>query len=156
MPAGIEDRNADVWEALIAVADAAGGNWPGKGRAAAVAHVTEARQVPPSLGVRLLEDLRAIFGERDAMHSLDIVASLEAMDEAPWADLRGKPIDQRKLAKMLAKYGVKSDDVRIGAKVAKGYKWEWLHDAWGRYLTTAPAPPADSATSATTATRWAL
>lgn len=28
MPDGIEDRNADVWEALLAVADAAGGDWP--------------------------------------------------------------------------------------------------------------------------------
>ena len=28
MPAGIEDRNADVWEALLAVADLAGGDWP--------------------------------------------------------------------------------------------------------------------------------
>ena len=28
MPEGIEDRNADVWEALLAVADAAGGDWP--------------------------------------------------------------------------------------------------------------------------------
>ena len=28
MPVGIEDRNADVWEPLIAIADAAGGEWP--------------------------------------------------------------------------------------------------------------------------------
>ena len=28
MPPGIEDRNADVWEALLAFADAAGGDWP--------------------------------------------------------------------------------------------------------------------------------
>ena len=28
LPAGIEDRNADVWEALFAIADAAGGDWP--------------------------------------------------------------------------------------------------------------------------------
>ena len=28
MPDGIEDRDADVWEALLAVADLAGGDWP--------------------------------------------------------------------------------------------------------------------------------
>src|SRR5207249_555475 len=28
MPDGITDRNADLWEALLAVADAAGGSWP--------------------------------------------------------------------------------------------------------------------------------
>ena len=32
-----EDRNADVWEALFAIADAAGGDWPKKAREAAVA-----------------------------------------------------------------------------------------------------------------------
>src|SRR5215207_9764246 len=31
MPAGIEDRNADVWEPLIAVADLAGGDCPERG-----------------------------------------------------------------------------------------------------------------------------
>jgi hypothetical protein len=102
--------------------------------------------------VRLLVDLRATFGDRDAMHSLDIVATLVAMDEAPWADLRGKPIDQRRLAKLLSKYGVRSDDVRIGSKVAKGYKREWLHDAWARYLGPSPVSPPESATCATAAT----
>ena len=28
MPDGIEDRNADVWESLLSIADAAGGDWP--------------------------------------------------------------------------------------------------------------------------------
>src|SRR5262249_15361348 len=37
MPEGITDRNADVWESLLAVADAAGGDWPAKARVAAVA-----------------------------------------------------------------------------------------------------------------------
>ena len=49
MPEGIEDRNADVWEALLAVADAAGGIWPTRAREAAIALVKEAREVEPSL-----------------------------------------------------------------------------------------------------------
>src|SRR5262249_52324763 len=28
MPSGIEDRDADVWEPLLAIADAVGGDWP--------------------------------------------------------------------------------------------------------------------------------
>ena len=58
MPAGIEDRNADMWEALFAVADIAGGDWPSRARAAAVALVAVAREVEPSLNIRLL----AIYG----------------------------------------------------------------------------------------------
>jgi Protein of unknown function (DUF3631) len=36
MPPGIEDRNADVWEPLLAIADAIGGDWPERARVAAV------------------------------------------------------------------------------------------------------------------------
>ncbi len=32
MPNGIDDRDADIWEALIAVADLAGGQWPEEAR----------------------------------------------------------------------------------------------------------------------------
>ena len=35
MPDGITDRNADVWESLLSVADAAGGSWPERARVAA-------------------------------------------------------------------------------------------------------------------------
>jgi hypothetical protein len=44
---------------------------------------------------------------------------------------------------------VKSQNVRDGDKVAKGYTREGLADAWERYLTL---PPQESATSATSAT----
>lgn len=36
MPEGICDRPADVWEALLSVADAAGGSWPNRARVSAV------------------------------------------------------------------------------------------------------------------------
>jgi len=36
LPAGIADRNADVWEPLIAIADLAGGAWPKMARTAAL------------------------------------------------------------------------------------------------------------------------
>jgi len=35
LPAGIEDRNADIWEPLLAIADAAGGHWPERARCSA-------------------------------------------------------------------------------------------------------------------------
>ena len=63
MPAGIQDRNADIWEALVAVADIAGGEWPGRARAAASALVAEAREVEPSLNIRLLADVWTTFGD---------------------------------------------------------------------------------------------
>ena len=70
MPVGIEDRNADVWEALFAIADAAGGDWPKKAREAAVALIAAGREEEPSLGIRLLADLRTVFAGKDVEASL--------------------------------------------------------------------------------------
>jgi Protein of unknown function (DUF3631) len=44
MPQGIEDRAADSWEPEIAIADAAGGDWPQRARAAAVSHPKGSRR----------------------------------------------------------------------------------------------------------------
>lgn len=134
MPDGIEDRNADVWEALLAVADAAGGDWPKRGRVAAVALVADVGVTDTSLGVRLLRDLHGIFGDLDAMSTEAILAALVELDEAPWADLRGKPMDARGLATRLGKYGVKSKTVRIGTSTPKGYTYADLYDPFSRYL----------------------
>ena len=49
---------------FIAVADAAGDDWPEQARVAAVTLVTLLREANPSLGVRLLADLRAVFEGR--------------------------------------------------------------------------------------------
>jgi hypothetical protein len=152
MPAGIADRNADVWEALLTVADAAGGSWSARARVAAVALVAEFGEAPPSLGIRLLTDIRIVFGDRDVMRTEDLIRDLCGLEEAPWSDLRGKPLDAQRLANYLRPYGVRSKAVRIGTSTPRGYTREDLHDPWLRYL---PVPPAKAATPATPATNGA-
>jgi hypothetical protein len=44
LPSEIQDRDTDVWEPLIAVADAAGAKWPARARAAAIALISEAKE----------------------------------------------------------------------------------------------------------------
>jgi len=151
MPEGVEDRNADLWEALLAVADAAGGDWPNAARVAAVAIVADAKDREPSLGIRLLADLRTVFGEAEAISTEGILLALHSLKEAPWNDLKGKPLNERGLATRLRQYEVKSKVVRIGEATPHGYTREALNDAWERYLPPLPSP-AGSATSATSAT----
>src|SRR5262249_256110 len=91
MPAEITDRAADCWEPLLAVADAAGGHWPETGRVAAVALVVSARETNPSLGIRLLADLRDGFGAERALPTEQILQRLQALPESPWGNLRAKP-----------------------------------------------------------------
>src|SRR5262249_53933170 len=106
LPVDIQDRNADVWEPLVAVADLVGGELPARSRAAAVAMVTDASDREPSLGVRLLADLRQVFGDAREMSTKDILAALHELPEAPWADLKGKPLDERGLAVRLRQFSV--------------------------------------------------
>ena len=135
MPAGIEDRNADVWEPLLAIADAAGEDWPTIARVAAVALVADPIGDRGSLGVRLLSDLRNVFGDRDSLSTKHIIERLVEIEEAPWGDLRGKPIDSRRLAGMLRQYSISSLNIRDEMdRVVKGYTREALHDSWIRYL----------------------
>jgi hypothetical protein len=61
MPSGVIDRKAGVWRALLAVADAAGGDWPRRARAACKHFVLGADPGELSLGVRLLADLRDVW-----------------------------------------------------------------------------------------------
>jgi uncharacterized protein DUF3631 len=144
----VEDRAADNWEALIAVADLAGGEWPERARQACKV-LTNAAEEDTTIGIRLLADLRTVFGEADAMHGATILDALHQMDEAPWADWYGRPLNARDLAKVLKPYGVSSVDVKQDGINRKGYRREQLHDAWSRYL---PVSLGESATSATPAT----
>ncbi|HML93410.1 DUF3631 domain-containing protein [Methyloceanibacter sp.] len=151
LPPEIVDRDADVWEPLITVADAAGGGWPTLARVSAVTLVTELReQGDVSLGVRLLGDLREVFGDEDQRTTQHILIALQNIPEAPWGDLRGKPIDARGLSNLLKQYGVKPHTVRDGKDTAKGYRRCDLHDAWLRYL---PPLPENSVTSVTPVTQ---
>ncbi|WP_287016594.1 DUF3631 domain-containing protein [Gordonia sp. (in: high G+C Gram-positive bacteria)] len=137
MPAGVEDRDADVWEALLAVADLAGGEWPQRARVTAVTLVTASKDRTPSIGVTLLRDLRAIFGSETRMSTEDILDALNDLEESPWATIRrGEPLDARGLSNRLGKYGIKPGQYRTAdsANAVRGYTAASLNDAWQRYL----------------------
>jgi hypothetical protein len=140
MPPGIEDRDADVWEPLLAIADAVGGDWPVQARGAAVALVGAAREIEPSLGIRLLTDLKTIFDSSTltAIATATILSRLVDLPESPWGDLKGRQINDRILARRLRQYGVKSKKLRVGDTTAMGYAREDLADVWLRYLPLSP------------------
>jgi hypothetical protein len=151
LPEEIQDRDADVWEPLIAIADAIGEKWSTKARVAAVSLVTAAQEAETSLGVRLLTDLRTVFKGEDELTSKTILDRLIALPESPWGDLRGKPLDERKLARLLRPYEVKPKVLRTSAGTLRGYSKADLEDQWRRYLSPSPAKGETSETSETTA-----
>jgi uncharacterized protein DUF3631 len=149
MPDGVTDRPADVWEPLLAVADAAGGDWPERAREACVTLVTASRANDKgSLGVRLLTDLRDhVLVGIDRLPTVAILDRLNALDDAPWADFGGRPLDNRRLSKMLAEYmtgdtePITSRNIKTAGSVLKGYYAADLHDAWARYCPPPPESP---------------
>jgi Protein of unknown function (DUF3631) len=149
MPDGINDRDADVWEPLLAVADAVGGDWPERARVAAVSLVTLSKESTPSLGLRLLADLKTVFGTSETMSTDQILGALHHLDESPWAEIKGKPLNDRGLAARLRPYDVRPKVLRFHDTTCRGYSRADLVDAWQRYLG---APAADSVTSVTNVT----
>lgn len=153
MPEGVEDRNADVWEALLAVADLAGGDWPSRSREAAVTLVNRSRQRPPSLGLLLLNDIRQVFAAQqvDRLATDELLDGLLDLDESPWVDLKGKPLESRKLSFLLKKYEIGPRSLRDGSRVFKGYAASDFADAWGRYLSADARQSGDSSVTSVTA-----
>ncbi|CAM5487168.1 DUF3631 domain-containing protein [Streptomyces atroolivaceus] len=146
MPEGVTDRPADVWEPLLAVADAAGGDWPARARTACV-ELVAAAQVDDkgSLGIRLLTDLRDhVMVGVDRLPTIAVIDRLNALDDAPWADMGGRPLDSRRLSKMLREYmngdnePIVTRNIRTAGGILKGYFAADLADAWARYCPPAP------------------
>lgn len=137
LPDELDDRAQDAAEPLLAIAEAAGYDWPERARAAVVELRTGGEQEDASLGVRLLVDARRIFqADGDRIATAELIQRLSADEESPWADWGGRgPITPRPLASLLKKYGIRSRTVWLpDGKTAKGYKREDFEDAWRRYL----------------------
>ena len=134
MPQSIEDRSAECWEPLLAIADVAKDDWPKRAREAAVFLTKGAEDELMTSGVELLAHIRDAFGTEEHLSSTMLLERLCTRDESPWADVYGKPLDGRGLAKRLKGYGIKSHTVRIGAGTAKGYSVSDFTSDWDRYL----------------------
>jgi hypothetical protein len=139
---GLHNRLGDNWRPLLAIAELAGGDWPGLALKAAKAAANAAAD---ELGVltHLLTDIREAFGTKEKLPSAELVDSLLGMEEGPYQELnRGRQINQNWLAKSLK--GVvtgKTGTIRIGNKTPKGYQRTQFEEAWQRYLPEAPKNP---------------
>ena len=134
MPPGVHSRAADNWRPLFAIAEAAGGEWPKRARAAATQAAAESET--ESLIELLLGDIRDIFAKRaankvepaDRIPSGDLVAALVGIEGRPWAELgkARKPLTQNRLARLLKPLAIAPENIRIGDKVPKGYLLDQL------------------------------
>ncbi|MGT2462978.1 DUF3631 domain-containing protein [Sinomonas atrocyanea] len=143
----VEDRAADLWEPLVAVAHLAGDEWVNRAWTAAVTMVERAREEETSAntGLALLEATRAIFASCNHPGWMGSAELLSALRRTPEYRGLATELGAAGLARALRPYGVRPVNHRISDSVRKGYRADDLGDAWLRYL-----PPAEiAATSAT-------
>lgn len=137
----VEDRAADTWEPLIAVADLAGGRWPALAREACVV-LTETKEANAqnTLQTRLLTDCRAAFGDADALPTAVLLERLKADIEAPWATYQHNGLTAMKLGFLLRDFDIRSETIRFDTGQAKGYQRAAFVDAWQRYCSPELSP----------------
>jgi putative DNA primase/helicase len=137
MPDGLVNRAADNWRPLLAIADAAGGEWPALARRAVQCVAAAAGDDGQSARITLLADIRAIFAERDTVRlpSAELVEALVAIEGHPWAEWKaGKAITANGLARLLAPFQIKPGTIRTSSGTPKGYQLTQFDDAFARYL----------------------
>jgi hypothetical protein len=129
----VEDRAADTWESLIAIADLAGRDWPDRARTACTTLVqaTADNDTDNSDSLRLLADLRTVFDGAGNLHTTTILDRLRSLDDSPWTDLTAHG-----LSKTLRDYSIRPKSVReTGTGPSRrGYNPADLTDAFTRYL----------------------
>ena len=144
-PSGLNDRAADIWEPLLAIADLAGGDWPELARQAA--QQLSASDDEMTLVGYFLKDLRnyMVLSDVDRMLCRDIVKRLNPMHDRPWEDLRrGREINEWWLGRLLGELGLRSRTTRVGDATGKGYTLADIDAAFRRYV---PKPDLHTAIS---------
>ena len=139
-PDALHDRACDAWESLLAIANAAGGEWAGRdGRAWKACEHFAATSGGDEGGARemLLADLYAIFeaaGWPETIPSATIVDRLVAMESRPWPEWkRGKPLTVRQLAALLRPFDAYPRNHRNAGGQSKAYFLDALRPVFDTY-----------------------
>ena len=134
---GLNNRDQDNYEPLLAIAMLAGGDWVTHLERAcgkAQSHSDDSK----SIGEELLEACRNIFDSHKMgkIKSVDLLKHLLEDEEAPFATYnRGKPITIKQISTRLSGFGIRSKTIRFGYEgTAKGYEREQFNDVFTVYL----------------------
>jgi hypothetical protein len=147
LPLTLSPGQRECAEPLVHIADAAGGAWPAKVRAALVALFNLVEASPE---LQLLSDVRAVFRNKNNPEYLgtsDLLSELREMENRPWC--AWGPKSGRRLAGHLRKFEIGPSPLHYGCSTGfKGYRISDFQDAWERYLpSVASADPDESAVS---------
>ena len=135
IPDRLNDRAADIWEPLLAIADLGGAAWPESARQAAT-HLSAGVSDSNQMGSLLLDIFVSFIVEKsDRIFSRDLADRLDRLHDPAWASLKkGKGVTPVWLSRMLSPYGIRPKTIWIGDDHAKGYLEEDCIQTFQRYI----------------------
>jgi hypothetical protein len=117
----LQDREADIWEPLFAIASIAVPKRIDELKRIALNLSGEKKKldVDESESLRLLADIRTIFDKSRSrrIHTDDLLIDLRLMPETPWEDLKAT-----KVSKLLRPFGIAPKHLWINNKNRRGYE----------------------------------
>jgi len=152
IPEALNDRAADIWEPLFALADLAGSlqsddinsksaicnskqSWGKIARDAALG-LTAAQQQSHPIGSFLVDVMLAFMAaQTEKLFSRDMVTRLIIRELRPWTEmLRGRQLTELKVAQILRGYGIRPRTLWIDGQTAKGYVRSDFEPLFKRYV----------------------
>jgi putative DNA primase/helicase len=144
LPEGYTNRLKDNFKLLLAIAEVAGGIWPQRARAAAVALTKEFDE--PSARKQLLMAFRDLFRKRadlrggTRLYSSQVPGLLLGIDEDTWGNFRGdgRPITSKGVADLLRPFGIRPKHFAVPGSdpptTVRGYEVKQFETAFKYYL----------------------
>ncbi|HEY8338746.1 MAG TPA: DUF3631 domain-containing protein [Egibacteraceae bacterium] len=158
LPEALSDRQQDIWEPLLAIADLAGGAWPERARTAAVELHGRDPAADPSIGVLLLAHIAEAFEDAGAprLATEDLLRRLADREDGPWGEWWGQDLAKGqpkapaiRLARLLKPYGIAPKQFKWQGEKVRGYEHADFTEAWARYLPPSPAADGTDGTDGT-------
>jgi hypothetical protein len=137
-PPDFSDRQQDIAEPLLAIADLLGGEWSAEARNALLSIFASPMAEDGSHRTRLLADLKDIFDATglEEIATKDLLEKLAEIETSPWSEWRrGKPMTDRALASELKAFNIYPGNIRLDEGQKKGYRRDSFLSSWIRYVT---------------------
>jgi len=139
LPEELSDRQWDIWEPLIAIADMT--DWGIDARRAAVA-LHASSYTDDSAGILVLDHIRQAFDGQVEVSTDDLLHALVDRDDGPWAAWWGNDVDggrtkapATRLARLLKPFDIKPKQLWTEGRNVRGYTAEMFEKAWEIYLS---------------------
>jgi hypothetical protein len=139
MPDGLSDRQEDVLEPLLAIADHIGGDVPELAREAAKT-LCNADNNEIVFAAKQLQAIKNIIGNRDQISSSDLIQALWDADELPSRFLDDEEPNHKKIGLWLSKFirtygGKPARQLWINGQNLRGYTTSELKSIFNRYCS---------------------